>query len=540
MSTMSGAEALVMSLVQDGVEVIFGLPGVQVMGLLDAIYHHQEEIRWVTVRHEQTAAFMAYGYARTTGKVGVAVVVPGPGALNASAALGTAYATSTPVLLISGQIESYNLGCNRGRLHEIDDQMEVFRPLTKWCHRVLRVEEIPGAVHQAMRHLRTGRPRPVELEIPWDLWDASAEAELPRPESIPPAPPNLTQVREAARLLACASRPLIWAGGGVITSDASEELTQLAEHLNAPVVTTSEGKGAISDDHPLALNSDRGTNPVLPQADVILIVGSRFNLSPRSPWILQSSQKVIQIDIDPAEIGRNQSVQLGIVADARSALVALLEELPGKTQSLWQAAELKEIRETIIARLEEAAPLQFSLIQVIHDELKDDGILIPGVTNLGYWCDLAYPVSRPRTYLTSSYFATLGYAFPTALGAKIGNPERPVVALCGDGGFLYAASELATAVQEGLNVVTLVFVDGAYGTCLRIQQQRYGGRTIGTHLYNPDFVRLAEAFGARGIKLSGPEELRDGLRSALAEDRPTVVEVPVSNMVQPWEVLQKL
>ena len=182
------------------------------------------------------------------------------------------------------------------------------------------------------------------------------------------------------------------------------------------------------------------------------------------------------------------------------------------------------------------APIQLSILRAIHNELQDEGIVVPCVTNLGYWAMAAYPVMRPRSYLTTSYFGTLGYAFPTALGGKMGNPQRPVVALCGDGGFLYALPDLATAVQEGINVVALVFVDGALGTCLRIQQRRFEGRVIGTHLHNPDFARLAESFGARGIKLSSPEELGEGLRTALAENRPTVVEVPVPNMVVPWEV----
>jgi len=536
---MNGAEALIASLAREGVEVIFGLPGTQVMDVLDAIYR-QQGIRWVTVRHEQAAAFMAYGYSRTTGKVGVALVVSGPGALYTTAALGTAYATSTPVLLVSGQVESYNLGQQRGSLHEMDDQLEVFRPLTKWCHRVQTMDEIPRAVNKAIHYLRTGRPRPVELEIPRDLMQMSAQVELPQPRSIFPSQPSLEQIRAAASLLVSAKRPLIWAGGGVIGSDASEALTHLAEHLNAPVIMTPQGKGAICGDHPLSLGTSYlKPDPalrLLPQADIILVVGSRFPLSLRTPWTPQRNQKVIQVDIDPAQIGRNEMVHLGIVADARSALTSLLEELHEGIGSTWQSTELEKIKATVISELEEVAPLQLSLIRVIHDELKEEGILVPGVTNIGYWSYIAYPVLRPRAYLTPSYFATLGYAFPTALGAKMGNPQRPVVALCGDGGFLYAIQELATAVREDLNVVALVFTDGAFGSCLRDQQRSYGNRIIGTRLRNPDFARLAEAFGAKGIKLSSPDELREGLCAALAEKRPTVVEVPVPNMRLPWEI----
>lgn len=538
MSVMTGGEVLTMSLAQEGVEVIFGLPGVQVLGILDALYRNKG-IRWVTVRHEQTAAFMAYGYARTTGKVGVAVVVPGPGALNATAALGTAYAASTPVLLISGQIESYNLGQKRDVLHEIDDQLEVFRPITKWCHRVLTVEEIPEAVQQAMYHLRTGRPRPVELEIPFDLLQASATVELPDPLSIPTSQPDAGQIRTAAQLLASANHPLIWAGGGVITGDASVELTRLAENVNAPVITTPQGKGAIRSDHPLSLGvtyaGPNATVWALSQSDVILVVGSRF-VTGRSPWQPQPDQSLIQVDIDPAELGRHSEVRLGIVADSHSALTSLLQELPDSSRSTWRSSELALVRETAFHELEEIAPLQVAILRTIHDNLLGEGILVPDVTNLGYWCHPVYPVSRPRSYVTSSYFGTLGYAFPTALGAKLGNPQRPVVALCGDGGFLYAAQDLATAVQEGLNLIALVFVDDAFGTCIRDQKRQFEGRTFGANLHNPDFARLAETFGARGIKLSSHEELGEGLRAAMAESRPTVIEIPVPSMVVPWEV----
>ena len=536
MTVANGAEALVSSLAREGVEVVFGIPGVQVMGLVDAFYH-QDKIRWITVRHEQTAGFMAFGYARSKGKEGVAIVVPGPGALNASAAIGTAYAASTPVLLISGQIETHNLGQNHGVLHEVNDQLDAFRPITKWCHRVSQVDDIPDAVHEAMWQLRNGRPRPVELEIPWNLWQSTSESKAPSIGKNIASQPSPQQIRDVVQLITSAQRPVIWAGGGIITGDASQALTQLAEQLQAPVISTAEGKGAISAEHPLAMGDPNyGTNPVLAGADLILIVGSRFGLYGRGQWAPESHQKVIQIDIDPEEVGRNQTVHLGIVADAHTALEMLLEELPSTTKSTWSADELQQIRSQIINKLREIAPLQLDIIETIRQELDDDDILIPGVTNIGYWSHLAYPVLKPRTYLTTSYFVTLGYAFPTALGAKIANPDRKVVAVCGDGGFLYGLPELATAVQESINVVSLIFADEALGACLRIQQRRFEDRILGTKLQNPDFALLAETFGARGIKLSHLGGLRDGLRDALQENKPTVVEIPVDCLVPPWEV----
>jgi len=533
---MTGGEALSISLAREGVEVIFGLHGVQVLGFVDAL-HRMNEIRWVTVRHEQTTAYMAYGYARTTGKVGVATVVPGPGAFNAAAAIGTAYAASTPVLLLSGQIDSKNIGRKTGALHEIDDQLDVFKTITKWNHRVTEVEAIPEAVQQAMYQLRTGRPRPVELEVPSDLLMSTAHVELLEPLPMPDNHLDADQIRTVAKLLVDATHPLIWAGGGVITGNASEELTRLAERLNSPVITTPQGKGAISGDHSACLGvisaGPSAAIQALPKSDVILVVGSRFS---HSGWKPLPDQKIIQIDIDPSELARHPEVHLGIESDCQFALMSLLEELPDSTKSVWQISDLVSIRETAFHQTEEVAPLQVAILRTINDQLQGKGILVPDVTNLGFWCPPICPVSSPRSFITSSYFGTLGYAFPTALGAKLGNPEKTVVALCGDGGFLYAASDLATAVKERLNLIVLVFVDNAYGTCMREQKNQFEGRTFGSELLNPDFVRLAESFGAKGIRLSSHEELGNGLQAAMAESRPTVIEIPVPSMVVPWEV----
>ena len=537
MPAMNGAEALITSLAREGVEVIFGLPGVQVMEALDALYR-QPKIRWVSVRHEQTAAYMAFGYARTTGKIGVALVVPGPGALNTTAAIGTAYATSTPVLLASGQVESHNLGRKRGALHEISEQRDIFAPLTKWCHCATRVEEIPEAVQTAMYHLRTGRPRPVELEILWDVMQNSASVDMLEPKPVVMAAPEPAQISAAAQALSNARRPLIWAGGGAISSDAARELTSIAECLNAPVITTPEGKGAISERHPLSLGAYYyGHGPAIrtvPQADVVLAVGSRLHFPINSPVSLNNCKKLIQIDIDADEVGRNWPVHVGIVSDARTALRSLLEALPEKSKSTWSPEELEEIKAETARELKEVAPLQLEIVRTIRSELNDDDIVIPGITNIGYWSLLSYPVITPHTYCTTSYFATLGYAFPTALGAQIGNPDKRVVAICGDGGFMYALPDLATAVQEGINVITLVFTDQAFGASLYDQQRRFQSRIIGTRFQNPDFASIAEAFGARGMKLSGPEELSQGLKTALRENRPTVIEIPVPTMATPF------
>ena len=385
---MSGAQALIRSLAREGVEVVFTLPGVQIMDAFDAFYD-EPSIRLVLVRHEQSVTYMADGYAKTTGKPGVGLVVPGPGALNTTAGLGTAYATSSPVLLICGQIESYNLGKNRGALHEIGEQLEVFRQLTKWCDRATCVDVIPGMVHRAMRELSTGRPRPVEIEVPWDVMPATAEAELLEREVFPKQSPEPSKIKEAAKLLANARRPLIWAGGGCREADLSAELLELAQAINAPVITTAEGKGTVPEDNPLFLGTYYyGHGPghiALPQADVILAVGSRLHFAPSLPWDPQPHQKVIQIDADPEEVGRNLPVSVGITADGRLALQALLNELGGKTRaSLWAEGELSAIRQQSRREIQEMAPLGTQIVETIRREMDDDAILVSGTTLIGY------------------------------------------------------------------------------------------------------------------------------------------------------------
>ena len=540
MANMTGAQALVRSLAREGVHVIFALPGVQIMHALDAL-HGEPGIRLVTVRHEQSTTFMADGYARTTGKVGVGLVVPGPGALNATAGLGTAYATSSPVLLISGQIESYNLGKERGALHEVQDLQDVFRPITKWCSRVMSVGAIPDAVHEAMRQMGTSRPRPVELEIPWDVLPAGGDAELSEAEVFSKQSPGQSKIVEAAELLAGARRPLIWAGGGTIRGEASAEVMELATALNAPVITTHQAKGVIPETSPLSLGTFySGHGPgyrTLPQCDVILAVGSRLHLTPNVPWAFQPHQKLIHIDADPEELGRNHSTQIAIAADSKLGLRALLSELGSNAgASEWSSTELAAIKDEPYREIKGMAPLQVEIIETLRRELDDDAIVVAGTTDVGYWSYLAFPVLTPMSYLTTSYFATLGFSFPTAVGAKIGNPDRQVVALCGDGGFMYGVPDLGTAVQEGANLVSIVFNNGSYGASLSDQRTQFGGREYGTRFHNPDFARMAESFGAVGVKLNGPGELGDALRGALKADAPVVIDVPMPVLDPPFQI----
>lgn len=539
MAQINGAESLVQSLVAHGVDTVFGLPGVQIMPIFDALHGHPE-VRVVTVRHEQAAAYMADGYARTSGKPGVALVVPGPGALNAAGALGTAYSASSPVLLISGQIGTGDLGRRRGVLHEVDDQLDVFGPITKWRHRVMDADGIPGAVRRAFHELCTGRPRPVELELPPDVLAAPAPAAHDAPAPAAPPVPSDDAIAEAAQLLSSARRVLIWAGGGAVRSHAGDELASVAELLGAPVVTTPEGKGAIPEDHPLSMGACYSTfGParwLAPQADVVLAVGTRFTLPMTGPWSLRPPQALVQIDVDPEEVGQSYPAQVGLVGDARLTLAALRERLQGAQHaSSWTRDEFQAARLQAEEEVNELTSFQLPIVRALREEMDRDAVLVSGVTNVAYWANLAFPVYEPGAYLTSSYFATLGFAFPTALGAKVARPERQVVALAGDGGFLYDVGDLATAVQHGINVVVVVFNDNAFGASLHDQQTQYEGRVIGTQLHNPDFVKLAESFGAVGMRAQ-PEEFGPALRQALAARRPVLLEVPIPTRVPPFQV----
>ena len=540
MAQMTGGQAVIQALHREGVGHVFGLPGVQIMGIYDAFYG-QSDVKLITVRHEQTTTYMADGYARVTGKPGVGLVVPGPGVQNASAALGTAYSCSSPVLLLAGQIESYMLGQDKGALHEINDQLDIVRPVTKWCQRVLNVEDIPGAIHEAMRQMQTGRPRPTLVEVPPDVLATVADVTLPMPERYPPLSPDQADILRAAELLATAQKPLIWAGGGAVLGDAAAELQALAEALGAPVATTPEGKGAIAEDHPLALGvgyyGHGAPSLAAPRADVILAVGTRLTGQMRSPTAPRPPQRLIHLDVDPAVIGKNYPADVALVGDAKPGLRMLLGAVRAQPapRERWPRQELAEIHRENEAWVRQQAPLQCEIIGQLQKVLRDDAVVVSGITNIGYWSHFALRVRRPRTYLTASYFATLGFAFPTALGAKVAAPDRQVISLSGDGGFMYALPELATAVQYGINVVALVFVDGAFGASNNDQRTRYQGRIVGTNVHNPNFVQVAEAFGAKGIKAE-PDRLADALQEAFDADRPTLIEVPVPTMVPPFQI----
>ncbi len=535
MPRMTGGQALIRSLYREGVRTIFGMPGVQMYHAMDAIYE-EPGIRFITVRHEQAAAYMAFGYSKAGGDgIGTALVVPGPGLLNATAGVGTAYSASTPTLLVSGQSYTHEIGKDTGALHEVNDQLDVVRPITKWAARMTSVGEVPDTVHEAFRMLKTGRPRPVEIEIAWDTLADVEDVELHEPAIYEPLAPDDGDVKRVVDMLSQAERPLIWAGWGVATSDAGKALAQVADHMQAPVMTSAEGKGAIPYDHPLSLGTPgwRFGPPELDtlvgEADLVLAVGTRLGRTN-----LTSDHRIVQIDVDADEIGRSFPQVIGVHGDARVTLERIHDTLKSSVPRRESRAE-----EIAAIKKKRANPATFvqpqgGFVEAIQNVMPDDGILVEGVTQIGYASRELYTSQKTRTYITSSYFGNLGYAYPTALGAKVAKPDVPVVAVSGDGGFLYNSQELATAVKYGINAVAIVFNDNAFGNVYRDQLNKFDGRAIGSELHNPDFMKLADAYGARGVRVHDAEQLESALEEALDAEAPGLIEVPVGMMPDPF------
>jgi acetolactate synthase-1/2/3 large subunit len=533
MTRMTGGGALVEMLCRHGVETLFALPGVQNDALFVALYDAGDRLRVIHPRHEQAAAYMAFGYARASGKPGAFAVVPGPGLLNTTAALATAYATNSPVLCISGQIPSNLIGRGFGLLHEIPDQLAILQGLTKWAARINHPTETGKLVNEAFRQLADGRPRPVALEMPLDIMALDSEVALPAVEAPPPPPPPDPElIDKAAVLLAAAKQPMIYVGSGA--ADASAELLAFAERLQAPVVTYTGGKGIVSDRHYLAQNLLAG-HDLWRATDVVLAVGTRFN-QPQTRWGLDGDIKVIRIDLDPVEITRIARPAIGIVADAREALAALLKALPTVERAPRQA-DLEALKAKTAARLEETLGPQCEYLRAIRDELPDDGIYVEDLTQVGYVGRIGFPVYLPRTYIHSGYQGTLGFSYATALGAKVARPDRPVVSVSGDGGFMYNVQELSTAALHGIDVVAIVFADGAYGNVRRMQKNDYGNKLIATDLLNPNFPKMAESYGSAGVRAHSPDALRRELAAALKRRGPSLIEVPVGEMPDPWPTL---
>jgi acetolactate synthase-1/2/3 large subunit len=479
---------------------------------------------------------MADGYARSSGHIGVCMVVPGPGLLNALAGVATAYACSSRVLCIAGQIPSTAIGRNLGLLHEIPQQSQILGAVTSWSARASHAAEVPKLVHEAVRQLRSGRPRPVGLELPPDILQADADIQLESPvERDAPIPPDPDLIRHAAGLMRTAERPAIYAGGGVVAANATRALRELAELLQSPVVMSPNGRGALDDRHPLALTSLAG-RPVLAEADLVLGVGTRF-LFGQEQLRLARGARCILMNAELQDLGDPRAPVLAIHADAGLGLAALCDELTSRRSSGW--ADIEYLRRWADDVLADIQP-QSAWVRALREAMPEDGILVNEFTQVGYVAQAAYPVYHPRTYIAPGYQGTLGYGFPTALGARVANPHRAVLSINGDGGFGWALAELSTARKYHIGVTTVVFNDQAYGNVRRSQVEQFEGRILGTDLMNPDFVGMAESFGIRGARATTPAELQGLLQETLAtSSEPVLIDVPVGSMPAPFRRMRE-
>jgi len=531
---MTTAEATVGALVAHGIDTIYALPGVHNDALFDALFKASEHIRTIHTRHEQGAAYLALGAALATGKPQVYSVVPGPGLLNSSAALLTAYGMNAPVLALVGQISQSAIGRGLGHLHEIRDQAGIIARLVDFSARIRAPAQASALVAQALRAMRTGRPGPAVLECAIDVWGRSALVSAPAPPlaSAPQDSIDAGALADAAKRLAAAKRPLIVAGGGA--QHAAAEVAELSRLLQAPVLAYRRGRGVLDSRDPLSVTLPLGRK-LWGEADVVLGVGTRL-FHGYTQWGIDADLAVIRIDAGPEEPERFAPPAVALIGDAKPILRRLIDALPVQ-QRPARRAEMEERQAKMRRRLAKLAP-QIAFLEAIRAELPEDGIFVDEVTQMGFAARLLLPVYKPRTFLSPGYQDNLGWGYATALGAQHARPDVPVLSIAGDGGFLFTSNELATAIRHRIPLTAIVFNDGAFGNVRRTQEEQFGNRLIASDLANPDFVRYAQSFGAEAERARSPQELRAALKRAFKRrDGPTLIEVPVSQMPSPWEFI---
>jgi acetolactate synthase-1/2/3 large subunit len=535
MQTLNTAQTVLSMLEVNGIDTLYCLPGVQNDPFFDALYDRTNAIRPIHARHEQACAYMALGHAMATGKPSAYVVVPGPGFLNTTAALATAYAVNAPVLALTGQIQQSMIGRNVGLLHELPDQLAIMRGLTKWADRIPAPAAAPGLVNEAFRRLLSGRRRPVALECAMDTWARRAPVELiGTAAAADPCPVDEEAVERAAKLLGGAEHPMIVVGGGA--QGAGEYVLRVAELLDAPVMTGRMGQGVIDGRHRLSITAPAGYR-FWGEADVVLAVGTRLQ-PPQQNWGFDDSLKIIRIDADSEELDRHRKPAIGIVGDATTTMKALADRLENHARRhSGRAAHVAAIKAAATKKIQETLAPQIAYLEAIRRALPDDGILVDELTQIGYAARFAWPTYKPRTFLSPGYQGTLGWGYATSLGAKIAKPDTAVVSISGDGGFMFTAMEMATAAQHGIGVVAVVFSDGAFGNVRRIQQQSFNNRTIATELRNPDFVKLAESFGIDAVRVGSPDELGTAISRGIAKGAPLLIDCPVGQFPDPWPLV---
>ncbi|MBM3608424.1 MAG: hypothetical protein FJX29_08220 [Alphaproteobacteria bacterium] len=535
MPNMSGGDAAISALLAHGIDTIYALPGVQSDHFFNAIFDTNGAMSVIHTRHEQGAGYMALGAAIATGKPSAYCVVPGPGFLNSTAALCTAQALNARVVAISSQIPLSAIGKGFGVLHEIPDQMAIMRQLTKWAGRADTPADAPGQVAAAFQAMLSGRASPVGLELPADMLKARGEVTPVAPLAVQAPPKPLpADLEKAADLIAKAGRPLIFAGGGALHAGA--EIKALADLTGIRVVGHRQGRGILDARHPLSITQAEAYG-LWKDCDLVVSIGSRVSL-PLTVWGTDDRLKLVRIDIDEAEMARYRKPDALVIADAKEATGALVEQLRGKSfDTKARIAESLRHREEFAKKVSVLEP-QLAYLRVLREALGEDGILLDDLTQVGYVSRIAYPVYKPRTFLNSGYMGTLGWGVATALGVKHAVPDKPVVVISGDGGFMYNVQELSTAVRHRIPAIFICFNDSAFGNVRRMQKELHGNRVLGSDLLNPDFLKLADAYGLAGYRARSPEELRRALDKALAAGEPALIEVPIGEVPSPWSFIE--
>ena len=532
--TTTIATLAVEALIANGITQLYCLPGVQNDHFFNALFDHTDAITPIQTRHEQGAAYMATGAALASGEPQAYCVVPGPGFLNTTAALSTAYAVNAPVLALVGQIPTGAQGKGHGLLHEIPDQIGILERLTKSSHRVTGGDDAARHIVEAFTSLVSGRPQPVGLEIAVNLWTQAVAGDMP--DLAPPghaAPAVDTDaIDQAASLIAASRTPLIVVGGGA--QDDSGLVRQLAARIAAPAVAFRTGHGVIPSDDPLSIGMPVA-HSLWPDTDLVIGLGTRLQ-SQVMAWGHDADMKIIHIDIDETQIGRSAPVDVGIHARLSDALPMLIKAIDKTADPNpdWanRVADAKARRQAEYA--DRLAP-QLAWLGAIRDALPRDGIFVDELTQTGYVSRFAFPSFHPRSFISTGYQGTLGYGFATALGAAHARRDVPVLSISGDGGALFTISELATAVHHNIPLTTVIFNDHAFGNVRRLQMDNYDSRLIASDLSSPDFISLAESFGAQGLLATSPNQLRAAIETALLHDGPSIIEVPLGEVPSPWD-----
>ena len=535
MPRMTGGQAMTASLKAQGVDTIFGIVSIHTLDLFDAMFDDQDSLRFIGGRQELGCGFMADGYSRATGKPGVLLTSTGPGAADSMGALGEAYFSSSAVLELTTNVEQEYIDSGRLSTHETKNQLGMFESVTDWNAMINQIESIPDYLVEAFQRFQSRRPRPIELEIPTDLLGKQAEVEVLGPREPQIAQGDPVMVERARKTLIEAKRPVIFVGEEVQSLGGAQEIIQLAEMLGAPIVTGDGAKGAIPEDHPLSLGQAMGgriwgENPLhawLGTCDVVLVLGSILPLRSTSGVGLKLPDTVIHVLLDGQAIGKNYATGIPIVADSRAVTRQLLDGIAGT--DVYKGDKFKEeiasVKEQIYETLKDTWGNELRTFEAIRASTPADTIFSLDATVATSRAIRCLPINQPRTFMYPHGWVGIGFAFPAALGAKVGKPKSPVVCVTGDGGFQYNFQELATAAQYGINPIVLMFNDNAWGVLKGMQQQNHKGRFMGTDLVNPDFVKLFESYGFEGTKVTSVAQLSKALEDAVASDKVQLIEV---------------